>query len=94
MKSMNTPISPMRLYWTILSLVLGVASMAFGYWGLMTEAGRVSFDEMDGMIPFAVGIAGIAIVVVAACFAAFMSFTGRTRRGSVERPARPDRGLS
>jgi hypothetical protein len=47
-----------------IAVILGLAAIAFGYWGTFTDAGRRSFDEMAGMIPFFSMIVGIAIAVI------------------------------
>ena len=48
------------------TLFLALAAMlgAFGYWGLFTEAGRHSFDEMDGMFPFYAGVLAIVFFLI------------------------------
>ena len=45
---------------------LGLASVAFGWWGVTTRAGSRMFEEMAGMIPFFVGVFGGLLVVVGA----------------------------
>lgn len=45
---------------------LGLACVAFGWWGVTTRAGSRMFDEMAGMIPFFVGVFGGLLVVVGA----------------------------
>ena len=39
-------------------LLLGVALMVFGWWGIFTASGQRAYDEMAGMIPFYGGILG------------------------------------
>jgi len=46
-------------------LVVAIACFAFAYWGLETPAGRRAYDEMAGMIPLAVGLAGAVFSVAA-----------------------------
>lgn len=48
------------------TLFLALAAMlgAFGYWGLLTEAGRHAFDEMDGIFPFYAGILAILFFLI------------------------------
>ncbi len=48
------------------TLFLALAAMlgVFGYWGLFTEAGRHSFDEMDGMYPFSAGLLAILCFLI------------------------------
>lgn len=46
-------------------LALALACEAFAYWGLHTQAGRRSFDEMAGMVPLAVGAAGVPLALCA-----------------------------
>lgn len=46
--------------------VLGLACVAFGWWGVNTRAGSRMFEEMAGMIPFFVGVFGGLLVVVGA----------------------------
>lgn len=65
------------------SLILGVLAFAcevFAYWGLRTEAGRSSFDEMAGILPLAAVPAGfllaLSALVVWWC-------SKRAKRGSV-----------
>ncbi len=46
-------------------VVLGVAGLAFCWWGLSTVPGRRAFDEMAGMIPLAAGAAGALLLLAA-----------------------------
>jgi hypothetical protein len=46
--------------------VVGLACVAFGWWGVKTRAGSRMFEEMAGMIPFFVGVFGALLIVVAA----------------------------
>ena len=43
----------------------GIALAAFGWWGMYTAAGNRRFDEMDGLIPFFAGCAGLLLLAVA-----------------------------
>lgn len=58
------------------ALLLTIAAMlgAFSYWGMMTDAGRHRFDEMDGLYPF---YAGILAVVALLLFLAWMALRPR-----------------
>jgi heme/copper-type cytochrome/quinol oxidase subunit 2 len=47
-------------------LAVAAACFAFAYWGLATPAGRRAYDEMDGIIPAAAGLAGVVLGVAAA----------------------------
>ncbi|MEM7300929.1 MAG: hypothetical protein AAF468_07580 [Pseudomonadota bacterium] len=38
--------------------ILALTLLLFGYWGLETQSGRATFDEMDGLIPFFAGVIG------------------------------------
>lgn len=49
-----------------LLLTAAAACFAFAYWGLATPAGRRAYDEMDGIIPAAAGLAGAVLVAAAA----------------------------
>jgi len=55
---------------SILLMVIAAGCVAFAYWGLETRSGRAAFDEMAGMIPFFVGVAGGAFFVIAIILAA------------------------
>ena len=46
--------------------LLSLAGLAFGWWGLETEAGRRRFDEMAGIIPLLTAIGSLVLLVVAA----------------------------
>ncbi len=46
-------------------LILGAGGIGFGYWGLNTAQGQARFDEMAGMIPYFVQVAGYVAVVLA-----------------------------
>jgi len=42
---------------------LALGCEVFAYWGLSTVSGRRAFDEMAGMIPLAVGVAGVLFAI-------------------------------
>ena len=50
----------------VLLLVVSLACIAFGYWGLETAGGRRAFDEMAGIIPVGVGALGVVLFTIAA----------------------------
>ncbi len=54
----------MRITAAIL-FVLAIACEAFGYWGLNTLEGQRAYDEMAGIVPFAVAVAGWIFAVIA-----------------------------
>ena len=60
----------MKLFAVVLALV-SLAGMIFGWWGLETVSGRRQFDEMAGIIPLVVGIAGFILLIVAAILSYF-----------------------
>ena len=49
----------------LLLVVLGVAGLVFGWWGLQTVPGRRAFDEMAGMVPLAAGAVGALLLLAA-----------------------------
>lgn len=56
----------------MLVIVLLVAAMAlilFAWWGQYTAAGHRAYDEMDALYPFAAGILGLMLTMVAALVA-------------------------
>ena len=59
-------------------VLTGAALLVFGWWGVETPAGRQRYDEMDGIIPFAVGVLG-AILLAAGAVTALVAM--RKRRG-------------
>ncbi len=66
------------------SLALGVLALAcevFAYWGMKTEAGRSSFDEMAGTLPLAAVPAG-ALLALSALVVWWLS--KRAKRGSAQ----------
>ena len=58
-------------------LLIAVALVSFGWWGLATDGGMRTFDEMAGLIPFFAGIAGAFCGIGGA----ILWFAGR-RRGA------------
>jgi len=46
-------------------LAIALPCMGFGWWGLNTVAGNHMFDEMAGIVPFAVGVLGGLLVIAA-----------------------------
>ncbi|NUZ07972.1 hypothetical protein [Piscinibacter koreensis] len=50
----------------LLFAVVGIACEAFAYWGLSTASGRLAFDEMAGIVPFATGVSGAVLIAFAA----------------------------
>ncbi|MCB1541596.1 MAG: hypothetical protein KDJ25_12405 [Rhodoblastus sp.] len=63
-------------------VVLGLLGLAFGVWGLFTDAGRARFDEMDGLIPFFGGVAGAILIIAAAVIPAVRFLLSARRRRS------------
>jgi hypothetical protein len=48
----------------VLAMVVGLAMMAFGWWGQRSEAGRRKYDEMDGIYPWiAMAVGGMIVVI-------------------------------
>lgn len=62
----------MKLLAIFLALI-GLAGMAFGWWGLETVSGRRAFDEMAGMIPFFAGVGSFGLLLGAAILYYFAS---------------------
>lgn len=48
----------------IVYLLIALALIAYGYWGLMTESGSRHYDEMDGMIPFLFGFVPGGVIIL------------------------------
>jgi len=67
--------------------ILGVALAAFGWWGINTAAGSHRFDEMDGLIPFFAGCAGLFLLAVAA-IVAMLAWRRSARHARSARAAR------
>lgn len=53
-------------YFPFILLTVAMGCIAFAYWGLETPSGRRTYDEMAGIIPMAVGLAGAVCFVAAA----------------------------
>ena len=51
-------------YLAALLCAIGILAMIFGYWGVNTVAGRRRFDEMAGIIPFSIGVAGAVVLLI------------------------------
>ena len=64
----------------VLALV-GLALAVFGWWGIYTAAGMRRYDEMDGLIPFFAGVAGLFLLVLAGIAALFAAWRSRRRTG-------------
>lgn len=47
-------------------IAAAVALIGFAYWGQYTVAGHRAFDEMDALYPFAAGVLGLVLTIVAA----------------------------
>lgn len=48
----------------VLAIVLGLAMMAFGWWGQHSLSGRRKYDEMDGIYPWiALAVGGMIVVI-------------------------------
>jgi len=48
----------------IITNLLGVSLLTFGWWGQYTKSGHQNFDEMAGMIPFFAFYLGVIVVVI------------------------------
>ncbi|WP_417454482.1 hypothetical protein [Kiloniella sp.] len=44
--------------------LVGLVGVAFGMWGMYTDAGRVRFDEMDGLYPMFSALAGGILIII------------------------------
>lgn len=62
---------------SVACIILASALAVFGCWGLGTQGGRHTFDEMAGMIPFAALLLGAAL---AACAAVLSWRVGRAAK--------------
>lgn len=67
-------------YLPVLLLACAGACFAFAYWGLETPAGRRAYDEMAGIIPAAVGMAGALFVLAAAAIGGWRWFKTRRKK--------------
>lgn len=52
-----------RRTWVV--LLTGLLLVGFSLWGLRIEDGMHTFDEMAGLIPFAAGLLGALLLLVA-----------------------------
>lgn len=59
--------------------VVGAALVVFGWWGIYTAAGMRRYDEMDGLIPFFAGVAGLFLLAVAVIVALFVLWRSRRK---------------
>lgn len=48
----------------IILALIGLVALVFGYWGVYTPAGRLAYDEMDGIYPLASGAFGALLLVI------------------------------
>lgn len=69
---------PVKIAILILA-VAGAALAVFGWWGIYTAAGMRRYDEMDGLIPFFGGVAGLFLLAVAATVALFAIWRSRRK---------------
>ena len=69
---------PVKIAILILA-VAGAALAVFGWWGIYTAAGMRRYDEMDGLIPFFAGVAGLFLLAVAAIVALFALWRSRRK---------------
>ncbi|HEU4561730.1 MAG TPA: hypothetical protein VFS20_28150 [Longimicrobium sp.] len=68
--------------------IIGFALAVFGWWGIYTAAGMRRYDEMDGLIPFFGGVAGLFLLGLAGIVALFAAWRSR-RKIHGRRPASP-----
>jgi hypothetical protein len=61
--------------------IIGLALVVFGWWGIYTAAGMRRYDEMDGLIPFFAGVAGLFLLALAGMVALFAAWRSRRRTG-------------
>lgn len=47
-------------------IAAGTLALVFAYWGMKTDQGRRTFDEMAGMIPLGVGAIGFVLMLIGA----------------------------
>jgi hypothetical protein len=66
----------------VLLAITGLALAAFGWWGVYTRAGMRRYDEMDGIIPFALGSLGLLLLALAAGLALFAWWRASRRAAS------------
>lgn len=62
----------MNIFAIFLTLV-SIGGMIFGWWGLETPSGQSHYDEMAGIIPWAVGVASIVGLPIAGIIYYFAS---------------------
>ena len=68
----------MKVTFLVIALC-GVFAVLFGVWGLNTPQGNRHFDEMDGLIPFFVGVAGTIVTFVAVLLLVLVFFVGKDK---------------
>ena len=68
-------------YFPFFLLAAALACFAFAYWGLETAGGRQAYDEMAGIIPMGVGLAGVIFSVAAAAVWLWRWFNTREHDG-------------
>jgi hypothetical protein len=56
--------------------VIAAAALSFGAWGRFSDAGKVKYDEMAGIIPFLSWYAGIFFAVLALGLGVYVLFRG------------------
>src|SRR5262245_29494166 len=62
--------SPARLSEIVVKIIaaglmlLSLVALAFGWWGMRTQAGRRTFDEMAGMVPLFSVMAGVILLII------------------------------
>ena len=44
-------------------LILAIAAITYGYWGVFTQSGNRVYDEMDAYLPFFILIAGVILLI-------------------------------
>lgn len=70
--------------------IVGLALAVFGWWGIYTAAGMRRYDEMDGLIPFFAGVAGLFLLALAGIVALIAAWRSR-RRTDARHSAAPGR---
>ena len=63
--------------WALVLFLTGITGVGFGWWGVFTEAGNRSFDEMDGILPAVSGLLGIVMLGVAVILGVVAFLRGR-----------------
>jgi 4-hydroxybenzoate polyprenyltransferase len=73
-------------YTPLCLLVLAAVCGLFAYWGMFTTNGSHVFDEMSGMIPFFVGLAGVPLLLGAGICWWFVRRSEQARSTSDAKP--------